>query len=255
MLLRVMTYNIFDGGKGRESQILQVIRAVKPDVAILQEVTSVEFLDHLARELSMDAFFADGNIKKRVTLLSRSPIRWFKNYRPFPPIWRNVIDFCIEPIAGKTLRLIGIHTRSSLWIGFELWRWWEVKYVLRKLRLVPDEACLVVGDFNAIAPGDRVLLSTMPNWIKFMIRLQGNRLFHFTIQTFLGAGFVDCFRSLHPDEDGFTIPTSSPNARLDYIFARPGMKDSLTECKVVREPAAAVRQASDHYPVMAEFRF
>ena len=66
------------------------------------------------------------------------------------------------------------------------------------------------------------------------------------------AGFTDCFRALHPDDEGFTLPPPAPNARLDYLFANPVLAPALRSCSVVREPPV-VLHASDHYPVVAEF--
>ena len=113
--------------------------------------------------------------------------------------------------------------------------------------------CLIAGDFNAIAPGESVKLETMPNWLKSIIFLQGNRVYHFSITKLLSAGFVDCFRSLN-SEQGFTLPPPNPNSRLDYVFVNATMRPYLRKCWVVREPSR-VDHASDHYPVMAEFRF
>jgi endonuclease/exonuclease/phosphatase family metal-dependent hydrolase len=63
---------------------------------------------------------------------------------------------------------------------------------------------------------------------------------------------VDCFRVLHPNDDGFTLPASDPKVRLDYVFADPALSPALRECRVVTEPAA-VKIASDHLPVLAQF--
>lgn len=37
MILRLMTYNILDGGTGREKQLLAVIKAAQPDVVIIAD--------------------------------------------------------------------------------------------------------------------------------------------------------------------------------------------------------------------------
>jgi endonuclease/exonuclease/phosphatase family metal-dependent hydrolase len=76
-----------------------------------------------------------------------------------------------------------------------------------------------------------------------------------TIRLLRKAGYVDCFRSLHREAEGFTCPASVPSGRIDYIFASPELAPRLTSCRVVTE-ADGVRgeQASDHLPVVAEFR-
>jgi exonuclease III len=111
---------------------------------------------------------------------------------------------------------------------------------------------LIAGDFNAVAPRDRVVTESMPARLKAMLTLQGGRFFHRAIKTILSAGYTDCYRHLHPDEDGFTLPVPTPTIRLDYVFANEGLKASLQKCYVIKNPGAT-REASDHYPVMAEF--
>ncbi len=92
----------------------------------------------------------------------------------------------------------------------------------------------------------------MPFFLRAMIWVQGRRVYRFAIREMLKAGFTDCYRTLHPADQGYTLPPPVPNARLDYIFANELMKAHLRRCDVVREPAA-VQKASDHYPVIAEF--
>ncbi|HLO16564.1 MAG TPA: endonuclease/exonuclease/phosphatase family protein, partial [Anaerolineales bacterium] len=145
------------------------------------------------------------------------------------------------------------HPIANLGIVFEVWRMWEAKYVTRHIRPFQQMPCLIAGDFNAIAPGETVRIDNMPNRLKWIIYLQGKRVYHFSIQTLLSADFTDCFRFLNMDE-GFTLPPPDPNARLDYLFVNATMKAYLKKCWVIREPNS-VNLASDHYPVMAEFSF
>jgi len=248
-----MTYNILDGAEGREEYILQVLQAVEPDVAILQEVFHENLAQNLAHALNMTAFFASGNGKRRVALLSRLPIRSCQSYHPFPPIWRNVLEAEIEYHSNKHFRLFGVHPMANLSVICEFWRWWEAKQIIRRIKPYEAEPCLIAGDFNAIAPYNRVAIESMPQWLRLTILAQGNRVYHFSIREYLSAGFTDCFHALHPNEDGFTLPPPYPNSRLDYIFGNELMKANLIDCWVVREPMAVLK-ASDHYPVVAEFR-
>ena len=253
MSLRVMTYNILDGGENREKYILDVIQTAEPEVVILQEVFTEEFLKFLSHSLGMAYYIGTGNKKRKVALLSKFPVLTFKSHHPIFPIWRNFIDAEIEYEPNKTARIIGVHPIANLGIGFEIWRLWEAKYITNHIRSSQNTSCLIAGDFNAIAPGEKVKTENMPNWLKWIIYLQGNRVYHFSIEMLLSAGFTDCFRFLNSN-DGFTLPPPSPNARLDYIFVNTKMKAYLKKCWVVREPNS-INLASDHYPVMAEFSF
>lgn len=248
-----MTYNILDGGENREAQILDVIQTSRPDVVILQEVFTEEFLKFLSRSLEMTYYMGTGNKKRKVALLSRFPVLTFKSYYPIFPIWRNFIDAEIEYEPNKAARIIGIHPIANLGLPFEIWRLWEAKCIINHIRIYQSELCLIAGDFNAIAPGEKVRTENMPSWLKWIIYLQGNRVYHFSIKAFLSEGLTDCFRFLNAD-DGFTLPPPDPNTRLDYIFVNANLKPFLKKCWVVREPNN-VTFASDHYPVMAEFGF
>ena len=248
-----MTYNILDGVANREVHILEVIQNAQPDIVILQEVFTEEFLRSLSQSLEMNYFMGGGNKERKVALLSKLLVRAFQSHHPVFPIWRNFIEAEIEYEPSKIARMIGIHPIANLGIVFEIWRRWEANYIIRHVRRYQNMSCLIAGDFNAIAPGETVNMATMPNWLKWIIYLQGNRVYHFSIAKFLSAGFIDCFRSLNSDE-GFTLPPPNPNSRLDYVFVNATMRTYLKKCWVIREPAS-INLASDHYPVMAEFNF
>lgn len=253
MSLRVMTYNILDNGENREDHILDVIRSASPDIVVLQEVFTREFLELLSRSLGMRGCFGEGNRERKVALLSRLPVLSFENHRPFPPTWRNVIDAQIEYGPNKTVRVIGVHPIANPGLPWEIWRYWEARHVAKLVSSHQNERCLLAGDLNAIAPGEGLRAEKLSDWHRRLYALQGSRAYHFSISVFLAAGLVDCYRSLHADE-GYTLPPPDPFARLDYIFANPVMRPYLHECRVVREPES-VDLASDHYPVMAEFSF
>ena len=253
MLLRVMTYNILDGGENREAHILNVIQATNPDIVILQEVYSEDFLQSISQILGMNYCFGSGNKQRKVTLLSKLPVRSFKSIHPIFPIWRNLLHAEIEISPSTTVGIFGVHPMANLGIIFEIWRFLEASFIIKYVQKVNSQFSLIAGDFNAIAPGEEVNTHSMPNWLKWMIYLQGNRVYHFSIAKYLSADFTDCFRLLNSD-DGFTLPPPEPNARLDYIFVNRKMKELLKKCWVVRE-SESTKYASDHYPVMAEFNF
>ena len=252
--MKIMTYNILNGGAGREQLILSVIQSIQPDIVILQEVYTPKFLQDLADALEMEPFFANGNQKRRVALLSHLPIRSVKSHHPILPIWRNVVASEIEYQPGQYLHLFGIHPKADLGIISEGWRWLEARQILSYVSAYENKPCLIAGDFNAIAPGDSIRMEMLPWWLKLKIRLQGNRAYHFSIQAYMAAGFTDCFRYLNQDEAGYTLPPPDPNSRLDYIFVNSALKLFLKRSWVVRQPSV-VEDASDHYPVVAEFDF
>jgi exonuclease III len=72
------------------------------------------------------------------------------------------------------------------------------------------------------------------------------------IPLLLEAGYVDCYRALHPTTPGYTSHTTHPALRVDYIFAAPVFAKRLYACDLVT--GAEAERASDHFPLWAEFR-
>ncbi len=251
-LLRVMTYNILKGGKGREQALFEVLRSVRPDIAILQEVRDPRPIRDWARSLGMQVFIARGNLGLHLALLSHAPVLSWRAHHPFPPMLNGFLEAEVEHALGEHLWVYGVHLAPWYSVLMEAWRWWEIRTVLRRARAHLQDPCLLLGDFNTIGPSDTTGVRAMPLPLRLMILVQGQRIYRFVISEILRAGFADCFRELNPTDAGHTLPTSAPNARLDYIFASPLLLPYLRNCTVIREPDL-VREASDHFPLVAEF--
>lgn len=247
-----MTYNIKDGGIGRQQLILEVLQTIRPDIALLQEVMSSHIVQEFAQALNMHLLIAQGNSKRQIGLLSRFPISAGSSHHPFPPIWNAVLEASIEYAPHSHIGVFGLHlVPHPAWL-LEWWRTWEIAVACHRLTLYSTHPCLVAGDFNAVAPNDHVVTDSVPKFLKLMLLLQGGRFFYTAIRRLESTGFTDCYRSVHRDENGFTLPTPAPTIRLDYAFANQILLKGLQSCDVVREPAVA-NHASDHYPVVAEF--
>ncbi|MFT3895227.1 MAG: endonuclease/exonuclease/phosphatase family protein [Anaerolineales bacterium] len=229
------------------------MQAAKPDIVILQEVYTEEFLENLSQHLGMKYYIGAGNRRRKVALLSKHRVLSFQSHHPIFPIWRNFVDAVIEYEKEKIIQVIGVHPIANLGVAFEVWRFWEAKYILNYVRRFQDKPFLLGGDFNAIASGEKVNTENVPAWLRWILYLQGNRVYHFSIGAFRAFGLIDCFRSLHSAESGFTLPPPKPNARLDYIFINAVLEPYLEGCWVVNDPES-VNFASDHYPVLAEFK-
>ncbi len=251
MSLRVMTYNILDNAVGRESLVLEVLQVTQPDIVILQEVGRAETATEWARALGMKSCFAPGNSKRNLALLSRLPIVQYGSYHPLP-LSTTLLETTLEIAPDRRLHVCGVHLVAQPFALLEIWRWWEIKIILRRIKVHMREPCLLAGDFNTIGPGDPVNIDEWPPRLKRMLVWSGGRVARWAILEVKAAGLADCFRSLYPSEDGFTVPTPAPNSRLDYLFANEVLRNWLIDCRVMHEPPK-VKQASDHYPVIATF--
>ena len=48
MIVKLLSYNIRFGGRGREQEIAGVIRSADPDIVVFQEATDTRVIDQLA---------------------------------------------------------------------------------------------------------------------------------------------------------------------------------------------------------------
>src|SRR5947208_12803681 len=79
--MRVVSYNILDGGEGRTDPLAEVILAQRADIVALVEADNLAVLERIARRLSMDFIHAPGN-KSASALLTRWTLRDSINHAP-----------------------------------------------------------------------------------------------------------------------------------------------------------------------------
>src|ERR687889_654730 len=248
--MSLLTYNILRGGEGREEKIAKVIQAVDPDVVIVQEAQGVASFHRIAQALEMTAHIAERRRRSslRVGLLSRLPVLSSRTLNLWPA-WPSCLEATVQLMNGHSLTVFGLHLAAYYPWFLEWWRTHQVRTLLRYLRPAAPGRHLLAGDFNTIAPGDRALLGQAPLWVKAQAWFQLGYIPRWALGPLLEAGYVDCFRKLHPEEDGFTLPSVHPQVRLDYVFAAPSLNEALRECRVITSPKA-VTAASDHLPVL-----
>jgi exodeoxyribonuclease-3 len=251
--MSLLTYNILRGGQGREEKIAKVIQAVDPDVVIVQEAQGVASFHRIAQALEMTAHLAERRRRSplRVGLLSRLPVLSSRTLNLWPA-WPSCLQATVQLANRHSLTVFGLHLAAYYPWFFEMWRIYQVRVLLRYIRQSAPEQHLLAGDFNTIGPGDQTALAEAPLWVKAQTWFQLGRVPRWALTPLLDAGYVDCFRKLHPEKDGFTLPSPHPQVRLDYVFAAPPLVEALQGCQVITSPGE-VAVASDHLPVLAEF--
>ncbi|MFQ5614371.1 MAG: endonuclease/exonuclease/phosphatase family protein [Anaerolineae bacterium] len=250
--LRVLTYNLYLGGADRLEAIYSVLAQVKADVIALTEADDRDVVAALAGRLGLRHIWAEGSGQRHIATLSRFPILNWQVYRT-PPLTQAVLETTLG-LAGGSLSIYNVHFLPTLLLPFEVRRWQAVGKLLQLIEARQPGPHLILGDLNAIGPGDRVLQGRNPARMRWLMALQLNRVFRLAVPRLLKAGYVDCFRRLHPDDDGFTWMPGNRTTRYDYILADPTLAAGLRCCRVVDDIEAANR-ASDHLPLLAVFEF
>jgi exonuclease III len=250
--LRVLTYNIYLGGGNRLEAIYAVLSHINADVISLTEADDPDVVATLAGRLAMRHIWAEGSGDRHIATLSRFPIDDWQLYKS-PPLTQAALETRLD-VGGQMLTIYNVHLLPYLLLPFEIRRRQAVGKLLQIIQQRQPGPHLIVGDLNAIAPGDRVLQRHNPRRMRRVMALQLGLIFRLAVPRLLKAGYTDCFRHLHPQADGFTWYPGNPTTRYDYILADSHLTPKLRCCRVVDEPDA-VNVASDHLPLVASFEF
>ncbi len=243
-MLRLLSYNIRYGGAGRETALAAVINGAAPDLVILQEATRPAVVERLAAATCMAHW--DARTGQSLAFMSRVPVAHAGWHRP--RVSRHAFLEVVP--AGQAWRVFGVHLSAVHAAWTEQRRVFELRALLASIRTHQQGAHVLVGDFNTVAPNELLDVAKLPARLRALVWLSGGRIRWRTIQTVLDAGYIDAFRTRHPDVIGYTFPTWDPHVRLDYLFAPASSVAHVTRCEVLRPEMAAA--ASDHYPLLVE---
>jgi exodeoxyribonuclease-3 len=242
--MRLLSYNIRFGGVDREQQIASVIRECDPDLVILQEATRPNVVEAIANAAGMKHWGAKPGYS--VAFLSRIEI---KNYRwqELPNLRRPFLEIAL---ADSDTMIFGVHLSAIHSNWTERRRTRELRTLLECIKDHRKGFHVLTGDFNTLAPGERLDMRRLPRRLRLLALILGGRVRYKTIQAMLDEGYIDSYRLLCTD-DGFTFPTWDPHVRLDYVFVPADHLNRVASCEVM-DDVPLVRDASDHFPLLSE---
>lgn len=244
MTLRLLTYNIKRGGRGREAALARVISACSPDVVVLQEARDAAVVEHLARQCEMRQWGAQP--RSSLGFLSRHPVAHYAWHHP-----RGSRHAFLELVLSNDMRIFGVHLAAVHSAWTERRRLRELRALLAAITEHQDGFHVLAGDFNTLAPGELLEIRQLPYRLRTFVWLSGGRIRWKTIEAVLAAGYVDGYRLLNPSTPGVTFPAWSPHLRLDFVFLHRNFASRLVVCEVIT--GADAEEASDHFPLFAEF--
>ena len=242
-LFRVLSYNILRGGVGREDALSAVISACSPDLVVCQEAIRPDVIQKLAAKCEMPHWASSPG--HSVAYMSRHDIAGH--------VWRRVRwarRAYLEIVTDSGLSIYGVHLSAVHSNLTEQRRAYELRALLRSVERHQHGLHLVTGDFNTLAPGERLDMNKLPPRLRALAWVTGKSIRWITIRMMLEAGYVDGYRKFHGDE-GHTFPTWDPHVRLDYAFVPEPFKGHLKRCEVVRG-LPRLKEASDHFPLLTE---
>jgi endonuclease/exonuclease/phosphatase family metal-dependent hydrolase len=253
--VRLLSYNIRFGGTGREAPLAEVLQRVDADVVLFQEASDPRVIAHLADACGYEWWGA--RERYSTGFVSRIPVRSHRWERA--PVARHaVLELTLDTVSSvapaRPVTLYGLHLSAWFSKWSERRRAREIRALLESVPADDTFLHLIAGDFNALAPGERLEPWRMPRWIQAMIWLSGRDIARTTIQSMLDAGYQDSWALATDDVSsrGLTFPTWDPHVRLDYWFVPARFADVVEGIEVIRDPVT--KRASDHHPLLLDVR-
>lgn len=270
--LRVMTFNLWQGGEeGKQplDQTVKVIHAAKADVAGLQETKGLEVngqrpdnARRIAEKLAWH-YFDQGHetgVIGRYRIVEHTPKKsgvrielpsgrriWFFNahfaHAPYQPYQLLKIPYADAPFIEGAQQAV-LEARKA--------RGSQVKAMLDEVRQVRDEqsSIFIVGDFNEPSALDWTEKVFGRGRCPAAVRWP-------TTAAVLDAGFIDAYREIHPDPLkwlGFTwTPTTAEDDpkdrhdRIDFVFAG-GRRPRIKNAQIVGERSERADLIVSPYP-------
>ncbi len=258
MPLTVLTYNIRNGAEpDRLDRVLRVVTAHHPDILALQELRHFDTdggrrLGTVAAATKLVPYLARSRFGQPVAVFVPTGARVLRARPVRRPMHHAAMAVTVATDRGP-LTVIGTHLNP-----YSGWRRrWEARWLAGRVRR--ERLALVMGDLNTLDP-----------WTDHTDRLRaldpqfrGRHLRRGTVDTravavLAEAGLVDLFRRAgDPAGPDHTAPTTDGGGtefsrmRLDYVLGTPGIAELTRDCRIISGGDA--ENASDHYPVLAEF--
>src|SRR5438309_39734 len=163
--LRAVTYNILLGGERREDSIAALLERCDADIIALQEASDLGLVRRLTDRLGMRMAVGKPSDRGRMNLavLSRHPFTRWRNHRHPGRMLRAHLECEVAVNADHThrIRVHNLHlaARFGERANGEERRMRELGAILGDIRHSGHAPHLLLGDFNAVAPGDVVAAS------------------------------------------------------------------------------------------------
>ena len=232
--MKLMSYNIFEGGEGRIDPLAEVIRLFDPDVVIVVEPWNEGLFHKLADKLHMDRFLADSSTNPHGStgLLSRYKIKEAVNHAPLDGrLTRSAFHAIVElpsfqnsECKIQNLPIIGLHLHARETLADEQIRLTELPALFDIAKQFHGRPHLLAGDFNAYHPQQIVDLSRVRPKTRARLAAQNNEIPRDVVRTILEHGYMDAHALHHgPEQFDTSFTTSHPAARVDYLFVTPDL--------------------------------
>jgi exodeoxyribonuclease III len=255
--LKCATWNI-NGVKARIEGLVTWLKETAPDVAVLQEIKSVDEAfprdDITSLGYNLETHGQKGF--NGVALLSKLPLSDVSRGLPgdeADPQSRYIEGLVTAP-SGRIVRVGGLYLPNGNPVGTDKltykWAWMRRLIAHAQDRLALEEPYLLMGDYNVIPT--RMDAKTPDTWVNDALFLPETRNLY---RELMALGLTDCLRQCQPGPDVYTFWDYQAGAfqknngiRIDHILASPQAADRLVAAGVDAF-TRGWEKPSDHAPV------
>ena len=251
--MKIVSYNILDGGLGRLDPIYETLLYLDGDVVGLCEADDPKGVRYLADKLSMEHVMAEAAGGKAVALLSRLPIQRMVNLSLKDPLLdRGAMEALVGPDDKPPLRVALVHLQAGQDRRDEEHRLAQIECVLDVLS-GEDVPTILMGDLNAAAPYEPFDFDAASPKVQRRLLDRGTRVpDHDVVRRIVSAGWIDAYRRAAPPPHKHSYTTGFPCVRFDYIWLSGDLADRLEAADV--EQGGFAPYCSDHFPIWARLR-
>ncbi len=258
--MKIATWNV-NSVRKRLPALLTWLDRAEPDIVLLQELKCTD--DQFPRkELDARGWRTDLVGQKSyngVAILSRHEFDTAIRCLPGDEadLQARYLEACWQTSAGLPLRVASIYLPNGNPAGTEKFTF-KLAF-LERLRqhaaslLDQDEIVVLGGDYNVIPTTADVY--NPAGWLKDALFLPETRA---AFRSILNLGYTEAWRTLHPDEIGYSFWDYMGGAwdkdhglRIDHLLLSPQAADRLRSCTIERSERGR-SEPSDHVPVMCD---
>ena len=257
--MKIATFNI-NGIKARIEALTDWLNEAQPDVALLQEIKSVD--ENFPHEHFEDmGYRVETHGQKSfngVAILSKLPLEDITRGLPGDDSdeqarWIEATVMGKRPIRVCGLYLPNGNPAPGEKFDYKLAWMKRLRAHVKNLLTHDDEAIVLGGDYNVI-PADEDCYDP-PAWADDALARPESRQ---QFRALLHLGLTDAFRALNPEPNVYSFWDYQAGAwqkdfgiRIDHLLLSPHAADRLSASGIDKKPRGR-QKASDHTPVWCE---
>ena len=256
--VKIASFNI-NGIKARTSALMTWLREAQPDVALLQEIKSVNenFPSDLFKDLGYNLAVNGQKSFNGVAILSKLPIEDIVTYLPGDSEDDQARWLEVTIVGNQAIRMCNLYLPNgnpTPGPKYDYKLSWMRRLHEKAKELIDSEIpAFMAGDYNIIPQAEDA--ANIGAWEQDALFLPESRT---EFRRILNLGFTDAFRAKHNGSGHYSFWDYQAGAwdrddgiRIDHFLLTPQCADLLKNCQIDKHIRSR-EKPSDHVPIWIE---